>query len=367
MKKIVLVLMLLLFLVFYFQDDSDVLGDSIAVGVKIYTFAIDITEINVFNLLSTSADVSWNTTGNPSVCVFSFGETESYELGSFSETIESESHIAEVSNLTLDTLYYYKIECLTVNTQYQGYGEEGVLTFETLSSSPVSPPDQIIDITGVSVDTEDDSAEISWNTSISSTCGIQLGKTSSLEVGTFNESSSSIIHDMEIGDLSSDTKYYYKIYCEASGGEYGETNVMEFFTEEESSGGDDKEKDKKTVKDIANYIYFSADSPSIEEDVAVPTVEFLEKEEDLTSAKTEFIPSASLDKIIKKSFGFKDYFRIDIVLVLCVFLIILIIDVAKLSKSWNVILFIFAYVLNFISSVITINIIFSLEYTFVFI
>lgn len=358
MKGLISFLIVVFFLVAHLQSSQpEVRGESsMSIGLMVYTYAVNITGIEVSNYLPTAASVSWETPSTPSICVFSFGETDGYELGSFSESLASESHLANLSNLDSSTTYFYKIECLSFDGQ--GYGEAGSLAFETPDS------EQIIDITNISTEADEDSVEIYWNTSEASICSIQLGETSLFEIGLFNENSYSISHSSSISGLSEDTQYYYRISCASSGGDsYGETSTLNFTTEKKSSDEkSNKKKDDEEAQSGVNYTSFEVtnpDDPGLPDPMS-PEVTFPENlEKDIPEEEKSGSEEFSVDEKIGEKLGIINYLRTDIFLIILSFVIILISDITNPGKIWDRVLFILSYSIILVAVIATMSLVVS--------
>lgn len=89
------------------------------------------------------ASISWETI-NPSLSKIFWGETYDYEKGSLAEIFFSKSHSTKITNLSPDSIYYFRIE-ITDHFENKNAVEEQI--FKTLSLPDKEPPANVKDFT----------------------------------------------------------------------------------------------------------------------------------------------------------------------------------------------------------------------------
>ena len=107
-----------------------------------------------------------------------------------------------------------------------------ILVFTSLVTE-VSAASNNIEFTNVEVkEINEDSAIITWNTSINTTGKVYFGKSYNNYLAFIGDSRNSRYHEVELSNLSDDTKYYFQIEA-SNNGEVNKTFVYSFKTNEE--------------------------------------------------------------------------------------------------------------------------------------
>jgi len=167
--------------------------------------AIDVTAPNIFNVIvsgisETGATVSWQTDENADT-VLEYGLTDSYEMGSSSDTGLVTSHVVNLGGLTPGTLYHFRVKA---KDQAGNQRVSGDFTFTTTDTHvPVISDVQVIEISKTS-------ARVTWKTSENTSGEVDYGLTNgygsnTLEVGTNTD------HSVVLTGLSSGTLYHFKV------------------------------------------------------------------------------------------------------------------------------------------------------------
>ncbi|MBI4404051.1 MAG: S8 family serine peptidase [Deltaproteobacteria bacterium] len=171
--------------------------------------APQISNIEVSNILSSSASISWNTDELSDTEIW-YGLTESsltYHLSNV--TLVFPQHWINLSNLISDTQYFYRV----ISRDSSGnIAQSEVLTFRTLD---VTPP-RISNVRPTVITGH--SAQIVWNTDEDTNSMIEYGTTTAYGSSTGLDPQFVKAHAMELSGLTSETTYHYRIVARDTAG-----------------------------------------------------------------------------------------------------------------------------------------------------
>ncbi len=165
-----------------------------------------ISGVQALNITTSTATIVWNTNENANSIV-EYGLTISYASGTVSDPVFVVAHSIDLSSLTPNTLYHFRVQSLdTVGNA----AVSGDFTFTTLADAP--PPDtsapvisniQVLNIT-------DTAALITWDTNEPATSLVNYGTT--VAYGS-NASVAGLVtsHAVQLNSLSPATLYHFFI------------------------------------------------------------------------------------------------------------------------------------------------------------
>ena len=170
---------------------SDPLEDSTAPSIS---------GLVVSSISSTSAIVSWST-DESGTSVVNYGLTDSLELGSFSESGYSTSHVVTMTGLLEGQTYYISA---TSADSIGNSSTSSTTSFTTLDATPPVLSDiEVIDI-------GNDSARVTWTTNEVANSVVSYGETDSYE-STVSESDFVTSHSILLTGLSEGTEYHFQV------------------------------------------------------------------------------------------------------------------------------------------------------------
>lgn len=164
------------------------------------TTAPAISSIVVSEITSTSAVVSWNT-DEISTSAVDYGLTQSFEIGTASDSALVSSHSVSLTGLSIGKGYYFRVRS---SDSSGNQGTSPTRSFATIDvTAPVISNIQAVDITTAS-------ARITWTTNEASTSVVEYGTTASYGL---SQSNSSLVtdHSVILTGLSDATQYHYRV------------------------------------------------------------------------------------------------------------------------------------------------------------
>jgi len=166
-----------------------------------------------------SSAIEWRT-DEPATSFVYYGTTT--DLGTIaSEPGFASQHRVELTSLTANTLYYYKVA--SSDAAGNGPTESSVFSFTTLASPDLDPPE--ITEGPMALDVTDTGATILWTTNEVATSGVSYNDGSAY--GVVNDDNLVIQHSMRLTNLTSATLYYCTVSSKDAAGN-GPTFSPEF-------------------------------------------------------------------------------------------------------------------------------------------
>lgn len=164
------------------------------------TTAPAISNIVVSGVTATSAVVSWSTNENATSAV-DYGLTQSFEIGTVSDSALVSSHSLTLPGLSEGNGYYFRVRS---SDESGNQGTSSTQSFATVDvTAPVISNIQAVDITTAS-------ARITWTTNESATSVVEYGKTTNYG---FTKVSSELVtdHSVILTGLSDATTFHFQV------------------------------------------------------------------------------------------------------------------------------------------------------------
>ena len=184
--------------------------------------SLKITNIRI-NPASNSANILWKTE-RISNSKIDYGKTLRFGNTEFSSEFVRE-HVIDIKKLEPSTTYYYRITSCDIDSNCENTKTGSLFTLPPSSNDVTQPV-----ITDIGVSTYSKSVALIFNTDEAANTFVNYGKDLSLQL-SLHDSEYSTKHIIELKNLESNTKYYYKIRsCDV---EFNcrSSNVASFITE----------------------------------------------------------------------------------------------------------------------------------------
>ncbi len=199
-------------------------GGSILDDSSLKTKDIQIQGISISST-STSASIIW-TTDIPSTHKIMYGTVSgTYTQETTVSTTESTTHQVDLSGLTTDITYYYKIVCTASGMETVESAEFSFTTSSTIS---------VASLAAVSITTT--SAEITWTTGIATTHIVEYGTVAGVYTdSTVQSTTASTSHAVIITGLTPGETYYYHVKNYHTTLPFSSSNELSFTTLSETA------------------------------------------------------------------------------------------------------------------------------------
>jgi hypothetical protein len=181
-----------------------------------------ISAVNVSNITTTSAIISW-ATDQTATSLVQYGTTTAYGSASALNLALITSHAVTLTGLTPGTTYNFAV--LSSNSA-------GVSTasanFTFATQELLSPPPQISYLAFWGITSS--GVTISWSTDVPSTTGVEYGATSDLGSSTPTQALLTNSHGVTLTGLAAGTTYYFQAQSTDANGNIGYSAVYSFTT-----------------------------------------------------------------------------------------------------------------------------------------
>ncbi len=197
-------------------------GDYTLTTTPLDTTPPVISAVQTSAITTKAATVSW-TTDEPSDSQVDYGTTTSYGKSTTLNSAKVTSHSQTLSGLSAKTTYHFTVK------SRDAAGNRAVsadFTFVTPAASDTTPP--VISAIKSSC-SSGTSAVISWTTDEAADSQVEYGKSASYGL-TKLVSSLTTLHSMEIGGLTANTRYYYRVKSRDAAGNLAVSGNLTFTT-----------------------------------------------------------------------------------------------------------------------------------------
>ena len=184
-----------------------------------------INNVNITNITSNSATITWTTNESATGRVY-YGTSSNANQYNSSSNSWNTSHSIQISGLNANTTYYFRVQA----TDSSGnMGEAGVYSFGTSSNVIIdnTPPNiNNVNVTGIS----SSGATITWTTNENATGRVYYGTSSNANQYNTSSNSLSTSQSIQLTGLNSNTTYYYRIQATDAAGNMREAGTYSFTT-----------------------------------------------------------------------------------------------------------------------------------------
>lgn len=187
-----------------------------------------ISGINVTNLTTTSATITWNT-DKPATSQVNFGTTTAYGSSTPLDSALVTAHSQTISGLSANTLYNFQV------ISKSGSGAQSTstnATFTTLVTNPPSAP--VISQLGFGNVTTS-SVTLSWVTDVPADSQVEYGTSSAYGSSTTLDAAPVTVHNVTITGLSATLTYHYRVKSRGANGLLTTSGDNVFLTADVSS------------------------------------------------------------------------------------------------------------------------------------
>ncbi len=183
-----------------------------------------ISAITVSDTSEDSATITWETNEAADAAV-DYGLTDSYEVGTETDTSLTGDHSIELEDLEEGTEYHFQAR------SSDRCGNEATSSDQTFTTLDVTA---CVNSNVEAVDIGETTTRISWDTNESATSTVEYGEDATYGT-TVSDGTLEAEHSVILTGLSQGTTYHYRVSCEDASGNEGVSEDQTFTTEEDEA------------------------------------------------------------------------------------------------------------------------------------